>query len=359
MYTMKKIKLRALLLSVTLLLLTLPGCKKPGEGSEPTPESATVTISPSTAKLKVGETLKLTATITPKDAKGIKLSWSSSDPEVAQVDRSSGEVKGVKAGKAIITARLSSGKSATCTLEVIDEGGKTPEPTPTPEPNPNPEPNPTPNPEPNPGEYTYTITTDQQEYTVEVGKKITIKPTLTPAPAEGETVSFSFKGGTKYIEGQGEITIALVNNDGSVEGTNEGDCTVTISAKGAKPVECKVIVKKATQETVTLPAGARVAIMHEVDGVDEEVTSKLTFSTYTTSFTLTPVVLDKDGQVLESDTAYEFDWSSNNSKLVEYNDIMGNFNLPSGETGSCKLTATLRGSNASASVEVEIVAPKK
>ena len=345
MYTMKKIKLRALLLSVTLLLLTLPGCKKPGEGSEPTPESATVTISPSTAKLKVGETLKLTATITPKDAKGIKLSWSSSDPEVAQVDRSSGEVKGVKAGKAIITARLSSGKSATCTLEVIDEGGKTPEPTPTPE--------------PNPGEYTYTITTDQQEYTVEVGEKITIKPTLTPAPAEGETVSFSFKGGTKYIEGQGEITIALVNNDGSVEGMNEGDCTVTISAKGAKPVECKVIVKKATQETVTLPAGARVAIMHEVDGVDEEVTSKLTFSTYTTSFTLTPVVLDKDGQVLEGDTAYEFDWSSSNTKLVEYNTVMGNFNLPSGETGSCKLTATLRGSNASASVEVEIVAPKK
>lgn len=345
MYTMKKIKLRALLLSVTLLLLTLPGCKKPGEGSEPTPESATVTISPSTAKLKVGETLKLTATITPKDAIGIKLTWSSSDPEVAQVDRSSGEVKGVKAGKAIITARLSSGKSATCTLEVIDEGGKTPEPTP--------------NPEPNPGEYTYTITTDQQEYTVEVGKKITIKPILTPAPAEGETVSFSFKGGKKYIEGKGEITIALVNNDGSVEGINEGDCTVTISAKGAKPVECKVIVKKAVQETVTLPAGARVAIMHEVDGVDEEVTAKLTFSTYTTDFTLTPVVLDKDGQVLEGDTAYEFDWSSSNSKLVEYNSVMGNFNLPSGETGSCKLTATLKGSNASASVEVEIVAPKK
>ena len=354
MYTMKKIRLRALL-SVTLLLLTLPGCKKPGEGSEPTPESATVTISPSTAKIKVGETLKLTATITPKDAKGIKLSWSSSDPEVAQVDRSSGEAKGVKAGKAIITARLSSGKSATCTLEVIDEGGKTPEPAPTPEPTPNP----TPNPEPNPGEYTYTITTDQPEYSVEVGKKVTIKPTLTPAPAEGETVSFSFKGGTKYIDGQGEITIALVNNDGSVEGMNEGDCTVTISAKGAKPVECKVIVKKAVQETVTLPAGARVAIMHEVDGVDEEVTAKLTFSTYTTSFTLTPVVLDKDGQVLESETAYEFDWSSSNTKLVEYNTVMGNFNLPSGETGSCKLTATLKGSDASASVEVEIVAPKK
>lgn len=351
MYTMKKIKLRALLLSVTLLLLTLPGCKKPGEGSEPTPESATVTISPSTAKLKVGETLKLTATITPKDAKGIKLSWSSSDPEVAQVDRNSGEVKGIKAGKAIITARLSSGKSATCTLEVIDEGGKTPEPTP--------EPTPKPKPEPNPGEYTYTITTDQQEYTVEVGKKITIKPTLTPTPKEGETVSFSFKGGKKYIEGKGEITIALVNNDGSVEGVNEGDCTVTISANGAKPVECKVIVKKATQESVTLPAGARVAIMHEVDGVDEEVTSKLTFNTYTTSFTLTPVVLDKDGQPLEGDPAYEFEWSSSNSKLVEYNAIMGNFNLPSGETGSCKLTATLKGSSASATVEVEIVAPKK
>lgn len=349
MYTMKKIKLRALLLSVTLLLLTLPGCKKPGEGSEPTPESATVTISPSTAKLKVGETLKLTATITPKDAKGIKLSWSSSDPEVAQVDRNSGEVKGIKAGKAIITARLSSGKSATCTLEVIDEGGKTPEPTP--------EPTPKPKPEPNPGEYTYTITTDQQEYTVEVGKKITIKPTLTPAPAEA--VPFSFKGGKKYIEGKGEITIALVNNDGSVEGVNEGDCTVTISAKGAKPVECKVIVKKATQESVTLPEGARVAIMYEVDGVDEEVTSKLTFSTYTTDFTLTPVVLDKDGQVLEGDTAYEFEWSSSNSKLVEYNAVMGNFNLPSGETGSCKLTATLKGSSASATVEVEIVAPKK
>ena len=66
-------------------------------------------------------TLKATVSV-----EGEAIVWTSSDPSVASVD-SNGVVTGIKAGTAVITATLDNGQSATCTVTVTADGGKTDE----------------------------------------------------------------------------------------------------------------------------------------------------------------------------------------------------------------------------------------
>ena len=80
-----------------------------------------VTLNKTSSTLKVGETLKLVATIAPSNASNKKVNWTSSDTSVATVD-STGKVTAVKAGTATITATTQDGsKTATCAITV--EGG--------------------------------------------------------------------------------------------------------------------------------------------------------------------------------------------------------------------------------------------
>lgn len=74
-----------------------------------------------TAKLLVGNTMKLKATVLPKNATIKGVAWSSSDNSIATVD-SSGRIHGLSAGLVKIRARAKdgSGKSAVCLLTVMD-----------------------------------------------------------------------------------------------------------------------------------------------------------------------------------------------------------------------------------------------
>ena len=72
-----------------------------------------------------GETLTLTATVAPDDATDKTVTWTSSDPTVANV--ADGVVTAVAAGTATITATATNGtddttddKTATCTITVTD-----------------------------------------------------------------------------------------------------------------------------------------------------------------------------------------------------------------------------------------------
>jgi len=83
---------------------------------------ATVTVSPASGNLYVGQTLQLTAT--PKDSAGNPLTgravtWSSSNGAVAGVSAASGLVTGAGAGSATITA-TSGGKSGTSAITVAN-----------------------------------------------------------------------------------------------------------------------------------------------------------------------------------------------------------------------------------------------
>lgn len=80
--------------------------------SEPKPTS--VSVSPSSVTLTEGQSRYLTATVYPSNASQL-VTWTSSNANIANVS-SSGKVTAVNAGTAIITAKTSNGKSATCTV---------------------------------------------------------------------------------------------------------------------------------------------------------------------------------------------------------------------------------------------------
>ncbi len=75
-----------------------------------------IKLDPTTATVKVGETVTIKATITPEDAANETITWTSNDESVATVD-DKGVVKGIKEGEAKISA-AAGGKSATATITV-------------------------------------------------------------------------------------------------------------------------------------------------------------------------------------------------------------------------------------------------
>ncbi len=84
-----------------------------------------ITLNKTSTSISVGNSETLTATVAPENAANKRVTWTSSNENVATVD-ANGTVTAVKAGTATITATAAdgSGKSATCTVTVT--GGTTP-----------------------------------------------------------------------------------------------------------------------------------------------------------------------------------------------------------------------------------------
>ena len=110
--------------STTITVKTVDGnytakCEVTVEETAPGEVKVTgVTLDKSTAVVKVGETVQLTATVTPANATNKGVTWSSSNEAVATVDQT-GKVKAVKAGSAAITVTTKDGNfSASCDITV-------------------------------------------------------------------------------------------------------------------------------------------------------------------------------------------------------------------------------------------------
>lgn len=81
-----------------------------------------VSISTSESSINVGNTLQLEATVSPSNATNKNVTWSSSNPEIATVDETTGLVTGVSIGTTtIIATSVSGGKTATTRVEVVDQ----------------------------------------------------------------------------------------------------------------------------------------------------------------------------------------------------------------------------------------------
>lgn len=87
---------------------------------EGTPVSG-VSISTSESSINVGNTLQLEATVEPSNATNQNVTWSSSNPEIATVNETTGLVTGVAIGTATITATsVDGGKTATTSVNVVE-----------------------------------------------------------------------------------------------------------------------------------------------------------------------------------------------------------------------------------------------
>lgn len=81
-----------------------------------------VSISTSESSINVGNTLQLEATVSPSNATNQNVTWSSSNPEIATVDETTGLVTGVSIGTTtIIATSVSGSKTATTRVEVVDQ----------------------------------------------------------------------------------------------------------------------------------------------------------------------------------------------------------------------------------------------
>ena len=83
-------------------------------------EVNSVTVSPSTLEMVIGETKKATATIEPANATNKTLTWTSSDPNVVTVD-ANGNITAKGKGTATITVKTNNGKTATITVTVKNQ----------------------------------------------------------------------------------------------------------------------------------------------------------------------------------------------------------------------------------------------
>lgn len=82
-------------------------------------EATGVKLNKATAKVEGGKTVTLKATVTPANASDKGVTWKSSNSKVAAVS-TKGQVKGVAAGTATITATTHNGKTASCKVTVTN-----------------------------------------------------------------------------------------------------------------------------------------------------------------------------------------------------------------------------------------------
>lgn len=86
------------------------------------PAPTSITVSPSTINITVGNTQKASYSLSPSNA-STTVTWSSDDASIASVGTYTGEVKGVGVGTTRIWAKTSNGKKDYCTITVGPEVG--------------------------------------------------------------------------------------------------------------------------------------------------------------------------------------------------------------------------------------------
>jgi len=184
---------------------------------------ASVTVTPSSATVAIGQTVQLTAT--PKDANGNPLtgraiSWSSSDNNVATVN-SSGLVTGVVAGSVTITA-TSEGQSGTASITVS-------------------------------GVPVATVAVTPPSASVQAGQTQQLTATLKDANGNvltGRTVTWS----------SNNTTVASVNGTGLVTAKVAGSATITATSEGQSGTSSITVTPVPVASVAVTPATASVAV---------------------------------------------------------------------------------------------------
>lgn len=204
----------------TTTTTTVPKTSNNTEPSSTTPTVTSSTPSPSTpvavsgvalnkkvATVNVGKTVTVKATVTPANAYNKTLVWTSSNKKIATV--SNGVVKGVKAGRVIITAKTTDGSniSATCTVTV---------------------------------KQPVTRISLSKKATMYTGKKLTLKAKVNPANASNKALTWK-SSNTK---------IAKVASNGVVTGVKAGRVRITATAKDGsrKSATCTVTVRQSVSK---------------------------------------------------------------------------------------------------------------
>ena len=161
---------------------------------------ASITIGQTTAEMIIGETVQLTAIITPSNATEKSITWSSSKLSVATIS-SSGLVTAIAEGQSTVTASAG-GKSATCTV-IVSKGVVA----------------------------VTSVTLNKTEIALIKGASELLIPTVNPADATDKTVTWT----------SSDAKVASVDSNGKVIAIGGGSAVITAKA-GNQQATCTVSV---------------------------------------------------------------------------------------------------------------------
>lgn len=168
-----------------------------------------ITLNKTTLNIKTGTTEQLTAKVQPTDATNSKVTWSSNEPTVAEVDQT-GMITAKKEGSAVITvtAQDGSGKTATCQVNVTDIKVSG-----------------------------ITLSASTLAMQTEDVKQLSVT-NITPANATNKALKWESKN----------TWVATVDESGNVTAKNPGEATITVTAadNGGAQATCKVTVTERT-----------------------------------------------------------------------------------------------------------------
>ncbi|MGN0468537.1 MAG: Ig-like domain-containing protein [Acutalibacteraceae bacterium] len=159
-----------------------------------------IKLSKTSASVKAGSSITLTATVSPSNASNKTVKWTSSNTKVATVS-SKGVVKGIAGGKCTITATASGGQTAKCTVSV--------------------------------SQALESITLNKKSLTLYATQTYQLKKTLKPSTTTAGTFTWT-SSNTK---------VAKVSSSGVVTAVSAGTATITVSC-GAVKASCSVKVTK-------------------------------------------------------------------------------------------------------------------
>lgn len=160
--------------------------------------------------LNVGETKTIAVKVTPADSTD-KLTWTSSNPEIATVD-ANGKVAAIKAGETTITVTTTSGKSATLKVTVL---------------------------QPATG-----IELNEEKVDLKVGETVQLAAAILPDESTD----------TEVVWATSDASIATVDANGLVAAVALGEADITVSVKANPEIKsvCKVSVVPTLATLITL-----------------------------------------------------------------------------------------------------------
>lgn len=168
-----------------------------------------VSLASASLSLNEGESVALTAVITPEDATDQSVTWESSDEKVITVD-ADGNVKAVGAGEATITVTTNDGsKTASCKVTV--------------------------------SVAVASVSLDQTSLTLTEGETATLKATVLPENATNKKVTWT----------SSNAKVATVDANGKITAVSAGTAKITVTTEDGKKTATSTVTVKSKSVSVT------------------------------------------------------------------------------------------------------------
>ena len=191
---------------------------KTNDNKPKTVSVTSVTVNVAAKKLKIGESFKLEAYVNPSNATNKTVTWKTSNSKVATVDQN-GNVKGIKAGSAVITVVTKDGnKTAVCKVDVLSNTVDV-----------------------------QSVGIVNKQVNLQVGGEATITAAVSPSNATNKTLTWS----------SSNTNIATVDQNGKVKAVGVGSANITAKSNNGKTAMSVV--------TVTEPPKSHVNKIHFLD----------------------------------------------------------------------------------------------